>query len=109
MIRGKARMLRLQTRSARVCRMIDTPSALIICCRNVSTAGKPKPKRKTAPRGCRCRLRSPVLLGGLQELLIRQRLAALDDGERLDLAAFHGEDGHLGVLAVAFVVELDVS
>src|SRR6476660_3551771 len=82
------------------------------CCRKVSTGGKPKPKTKTAPSGA-----VPIVpLGGLfagahrlHELVVGGGLAALDDRDRLDLAAFHGEDGHLRVLAVALVVERDLS
>src|SRR6478672_8741341 len=38
-----------------------------------------------------------------------RRLAGLDDRDRLDVAVLHLEDRHLGVLAVALLVELDVA
>src|SRR6478609_3087224 len=84
------------------------------CCRNVSTGGKPKPKPKMTSKnkngtlGCRSFSPAGGLLGRahrLQEFLIRQRLARLHHGDRLDLAALHGEDRDLRVLAVALVVE----
>src|SRR4051794_37831107 len=78
------------------------------CCRKVSTAGKPKPKTKTAPSGAVLEMPACGLFAHrLHEILVARGLAALDDGDGLDLAALHGEDGDLGVLAVAFVVERD--
>jgi hypothetical protein len=54
-----------------------------------------RPRRRPAPHPPR----SPPV----------DRLAGLDDGERLDLAFLQGEDRHLGVLAVTLGVELDVA
>src|SRR4051812_46302806 len=82
------------------------------CCRKVSTGGKPKPKTKTAPSGAVPVMPLNGLLAGahgLHEFFVALRLAALNDCDGLDFATLHGEDRHLGVLAVALVVEADVA
>ena len=94
-------------------------------------------KRNGAPKGAafvrRCRLllrrcgrgrgrrspgRRPGAVAGaagaerghrLDEVVVRRGLAALHDGDRLDLAALQREDRDLGVLAVALLVELDLA
>src|SRR5919198_5474256 len=78
------------------------------CWRNVSTGGKPTKKKNGT---LRCRFlwaRGWLLRHRLDELLVGLRLAALNDRDRLDLAALHREDGHLRVLAVALLVEGDL-
>src|SRR5436309_14982793 len=79
------------------------------CCRKVSTAGKPKPKTKTAPRGCRSFTGAPrgLFARGLHELRVGHDLARLEDGDRLELAALHREDRDLRVLAIALLIERD--
>src|SRR5947209_19220316 len=78
------------------------------CCRKVSTAGKPKPKTKTAPRGVPfIAERSRLFARGLHELRVGHDLARLEDGDRLELAALHREDRDLRVLAIALLIEGD--
>src|SRR6266567_2981175 len=71
---------------------------------------------KTAPAGAVfSRLRSNALTASSHplfgcrslgdEVLVLDGLAALDDRDRQEFSAFHGEDRHLGVLAVAFFIE----
>src|SRR5262245_15262600 len=78
------------------------------CCRKVSMRGESLAETKTAPSGAVLALPAPggLLLGEISPAGGR---AALDDRHGLDLAALHGEDGHLGVLAVALGVELDLA
>src|SRR5881396_2654344 len=74
------------------------------------------PSTKTAPAGAvsgNC-LQERLLLGDIcrgsrglrHEIFVLDGLAALDDGDRQELPALHVEDGHFGVLAVAFLVEI---
>src|SRR5438093_771705 len=80
------------------------------------------PSMKTAPAGAVSgnSLQARLLLGrvpgrlcgrlrcGLRdEVLVVDGLTALDDGDRREFPASKGEDGHFGVLAVAFFVERD--
>src|SRR6185503_7151853 len=50
-------------------------------------------------RGSRC----------LDKIGVVDRLAALDDRDWRELAVLHREDRHLGVLAIAFLVEDDLA
>src|SRR6266568_4304744 len=73
------------------------------------------PSIKTAPAGAVFgnSLQERLLLGDIcrgrrglrHEIFVLDGLAALDDGDRQELAALHGEDGHFGVFAVAFFIE----
>src|SRR6266849_8612535 len=75
-------------------------------------------EREQQKRHRRCRLSRPrsnaltasshPLLGCRSlgdKVLVLDGLAALDDRDRQEFSAFHGEDSHLGVLAVAFFIE----
>src|SRR5581483_12149632 len=104
---------------------LPSVSPLMTCCRKISTAASgfgacqiaAGDANENSTRRCRfqdlrqapsTRARRRLLpRSRLDEFLERDRLAALDDGEGLDLPALHGEDRHLRILAIAFRVELD--
>src|SRR5258708_8135906 len=70
------------------------------------------PPKKTAPAGAvfKLRLLHRLLRGcTFDEILEFDRLSGLDDCDWRDRTTFHGEYGHLGVLAITLCIEFDVA